>query len=201
MTRRLAKHLPFRLRRDERGVTMIEFAVVAPVMLLLLMGFCDMAYQSYVQAMLTGAMQKAGRDSTIQGSTSRTSAIDATVMSWVRSVAANATYTSSRKSYAQFGHIKPEQFDDTNSNGVYDAASECFTDVNGNSSWDADPGLAGQGGANDVVLYKITVTYPRLFPLYGLMGWPANQQISATTILKNQPWANQNSYAIKRVCP
>lgn len=201
MTRRHARRLFVRLRRDERGVTLIEFAFVAPVMLLLMMGFCDLAYRSYVQAMLTGAMQKAGRDSTIQGSTTKTAVIDAKVMSWVKSVAPNATYSSTRKSYAQFGHIKPEQFDDNNSNGVFDVASECFTDVNGNNGWDADPGATGQGGANDVVLYKMTVTYPRLFPLYGMMGWPADQQIGATTILKNQPWAAQNTYTSKRICP
>lgn len=191
----------YRLRCDARGVTAIEFAFVAPVMLLLLMGLSDMAYQCYVQAMLTGAMQKAGRDSTIQGSGTRTAQIDATVMSWVRSVAKTATYTSSRKSYAQFGAIKPEAFTDGNSNGVYDAATECFIDINGNNTWDSDPGLTGQGGANDVVLYKLTVTYPRLFPLAGMLGWSANQQLSASTILKNQPWAAQSSYTARQVCP
>ncbi len=191
----------FRLRGDERGVTAIEFAFVAPVMLLLLMGMCDLAYRSYVQAMLTGAMQKAGRDSTIQGASSQSSTLDAKVIGWVRSVAANATYVSSRKSYSTFSQIKPETFVDANSNGSYDAASECFTDTNGNNSWDADPGTTGQGGANDVVLYKMTVTYPRLFPLYGMMGWSANQQISATTVLKNQPWAAQSVYTTKQVCP
>lgn len=189
------------LRGDDRGVTAIEFAFVAPVMLLLIMGFADLSYQSYVQAMLTGAMQKAGRDSTIQGATSQTAAIDGVVIGRVRSVAPDATYTSSRRSYAQFGQIKPEQFDDNNSNNTYDAATECFTDINGNNTWDADPGTTGQGGATDVVLYKMTVTYPRLFPLAALVGWSQNQQITAQTILKNQPWAAQNTYTSKRICP
>ena len=190
-----------RLHRDARGVTAIEFAFVAPVMCLLLMGLSDLAYQCYVQAMLTGAMQKAGRDSTIQGGGTKTGQIDATVMSWVRSVAGAATYTSSRKSYAQFGTIRPETYTDSNNNGVYDAATECFIDINGNNTWDADPGITGQGGANDVVLYKITVTYSRLFPLAALIGWPSTQQVSASTILKNQPWAAQSSYTAKQVCP
>ena len=189
------------LRRDARGVTAIEFAFVAPVMLLLLMGMCDLAYRSYVQAMLTGAMQKAGRDSTIQGASNSTAALDAKVIGWVRSVAANATYSSTRKSYSTFSQIKPETFVDANSNGTFDVATECFTDTNGNNSWDADPGTTGQGSANDVVLYKMTVTYPRLFPLYGMMGWGANQQLTATTVLKNQPWAAQSVYTSRQVCP
>lgn len=190
-----------RLRRDDRGVTAIEFAFVAPVMLLLIMGLCELTYQCYVQAILTGAMQKAGRDSTIQGSTARTNALDNAVMTPVRTVAHSATYTSTRRSYAQFSHIQPEPFQDNNGNGVFDATTECFTDLNGNNSWDADPGLNGQGGANDVVLYTVTVTYPRLFPLYGMLGLTANAQVASSTVLKNQPYAAQNAFTPKQVCP
>lgn len=190
-----------RLRRDRRGSTAIEFAFVAPVMCLVLMGLCDLAYQSYVQSILTGAIQKAGRDSSIQGSTARTGQLDSAVMKMVRQVARNASYTSSRKSYAQFSNVRAEVFQDNNNNGLFDQASECFTDVNGNNSWDQDPGLEGQGGANDVVLYTMRVTYPRLFPLYGLIGWSANQTIAASTVLKNQPYADQSAFTPKQVCP
>lgn len=200
MTRGFAR----RLRSDLAGAAAIEFAIVAPVMLLLIMGLSDLAYQSYVQAMLSGAMQKAGRDSTIQGSTAKTNAIDAAVLAMVHNVAKDAAIDptrSSRKSYAQFGQIAPEQFDDNNGNGSYDKPSECFTDVNGNGVWDADPGQNGQGGANDVVLYKLTLTYPRLFPFAAIIGSSAVQSVSATTILKNQPYASQNSYTATRICP
>ena len=189
------------LHRDETGVTAIEFAFIAPVMCLLLMGLCDLTYQGYVQAILTGAIQKAGRDSTIQGSTSRTTQLDNAVMTQVRHVARQATFTSSRKNYAQFSQIKPEVFRDLNNNNQYDQAFDCFTDVNGNKVWDSDPGLQGQGGANDVVLYTVTVTYPRLFPMYGLIGWSTNQTIAASTVLKNQPYADQNAFVPEEICP
>ncbi|WP_174278603.1 TadE/TadG family type IV pilus assembly protein [Sphingomonas bacterium] len=190
-----------RLRADARGATAVEFAIVAPVMLLLMMGMCDLAYQSYVQAMLSGALQKAGRDATIQDAAGNTAAIDSKVMASVRQVAANATFVTSRKSYGNFGQVAPEPFQDNNNNGQYDKATECFTDVNGNNQWDVDPGLAGQGGANDVVYYTITATYPRLFPMAGLMGWSSTQSVSAQTLLKNQPYANQSTYVVKQVCP
>lgn len=190
-----------RLRRDRRGATVTEFAVVAPVMLLVTMGMCDLAYQSYVQAMLSGALQRAGRDSTIQGAANRTDAIDAKVKAAVQSVAASATFTTSRKSYANFGQVAPEPFQDNNGNNSYDQASECFTDTNGNGKWDTDPGLDGQGGANDVVFYTIAATYPRLFPMAGLMGWSSSQTVSASTVLKNQPYANQSSFTAIQVCP
>ena len=190
-----------RLRRDERGATAIEFAFVAPVLCLLLMGLCDLTYQGYLQAIVTGALQKAGRDSTIQGATAQASTLDAKVAAIVRGVSRDATYTTTRKSYSNFSNIRPEVFQDNNGNGVYDQPSECFTDVNGNGLWDADPGRSGQGGANDVVLYTMNVTYPRLFPMAGLMGWPQTQTIAASTVLKNQPFANQSSFTAVQVCP
>ena len=57
--------------------------------------------------------------------------------------------------------------------------------------WDADPGLSGQGGANDVTLYTMTITYPRLFPVTKALGVSSTQTITATTLLKNQPYATQ----------
>lgn len=195
MTRRL---LP-RLRRDRRGTTIIEFAIVAPVMMILLMGISDLAYQVYAQSILNGALQKAGRDSAIQGGAQNTAAIDAKVTAMVRNIAAKATISFSRKNYDSFSVIKPEPFTDTNNNGIRNSG-ECFTDINGNGSWDADPGVGGQGGANDVAMYTATVTYPHLFPVTGLFGWPSTQTITASTLLKNQPYASQSIMAPATVC-
>ena len=183
-----------RLRRDTNGATLLEFAFVAPVMVLLLMGLGEILYQEYAQAILNGALQKAGRDSTIQGAANNTSAIDAKVMASVQAVAKNATYVSSRENYDTFTEVAPEPFRDANNNNQYDAG-ECFYDENGNNVWDADPGVSGQGGASDVALYTITITYPRLFPMAGLMGWSASSTLSASTLLKNQPYATQTTTA------
>ncbi|MBN8847181.1 MAG: pilus assembly protein, partial [Sphingomonas sp.] len=94
-----------RLRRDRRGATIVEFAIVAPVMLLLLMGLADVIYQGYVQSALTGAVQKAARDATIEGNgnVQNTDALDAKVQAMVRKIAPAATFSSTRKSYAYFG--------------------------------------------------------------------------------------------------
>jgi len=187
------------LGRDTRGATIVEFAIVAPVMMILLMGICDLSYQIYAQSILNGAMQKAARDSGIQGGSESTAAIDAKVTAMVKNIAANATITFSRKNYDSFSVIKPEPFTDSNGNGVRDTG-ECFTDINGNGSWDADPGISGQGGANDVTAYTATVTYPRLFPVAGLFGWPSTQTVTASTLLKNQPYSAQTTSTLATVC-
>lgn len=187
------------LARDSRGATIVEFAIVAPVMMILLMGISDLAYQVYAQSILNGAMQKAARDSSIQGGAENTAAIDAKVTAMVKNIAANATIVFSRKNYDTFSVIKPEPFVDSNHNGVRNTG-ECYTDVNGNGSWDADPGLSGQGGANDVTMYTATVTYPRMFPVAGLFGWPSTQTVAASTLLKNQPYASQTTVTPATVC-
>jgi Flp pilus assembly pilin Flp len=188
-----------RLGRDERGVTIIEFAMILPVMLILIMGLSELAYRSYLQSILLGAMQKAGRDSTIQGAAAQTGTIDGKVMAVVWRVASKATYVSSRLSYSNFGNAAPEPFTDSNGNGKYDKG-ECFSDINGNGVWDANPGASGQGGANDVVIYTMNVTYPHLFPLGKWLGWSPTQLIQASTVLKNQPYATQTVVTPVTIC-
>lgn len=175
---------------DQRGVSAVEFGLIAPVLLLMLMGLCDLMYRSYAQALLDGALQKAGRDSAIQGGADRKEVLDAAVVKMVKIIAPDATWTSSRKSFSSFSVAKPEEIQDKNGNGRLDK-NECFTDVNGNKSWDAFPSRTGQGGAGDVNEYIVEVTYPRLFPIAPMIGWSSRQTIGASTFLKNQPYARQ----------
>lgn len=186
---------------DRRGATLIEFALIAPVMLLLLMGLLDLCHHSYVQSILNGAVQTAGRRATLEGNASGTStaAIDQAVIGQVRAVANNLTWESSRKHYASFGDVRAEPFDDSNHNNQYDIG-ECYSDVNGNRRWDSDAGDDGQGGANDITLYTMSVSYPRLFPLYGLMGLPNRETVSAKTLLKNQPYGAQATSTAETIC-
>jgi hypothetical protein len=188
-----------RLRGDARGVTVTEFAIVLPVMMTLLMGMGDLLYQNYVQSVLNGAMMKAGRDSSLEQNAQTGADLDAKVAAIVKVVANQATFTSERRSYASFSLVKPETFIDTNRNGIRDPG-ECYDDVNGNKQWDADPGILSQGGANDVTKYTMWVTYPRLFPVAGLFGWPSNLTIRSTTLLKNQPYRTQTVAEVKQIC-
>ncbi|WP_242137051.1 TadE/TadG family type IV pilus assembly protein [Sphingomonas sp. TREG-RG-20F-R18-01] len=195
---------------DVRGAALVEFAFVAPVMLLLMMGLCDLIYQVYAKSVLNGAVQKAGRDATIQGGAQQTDTLDARVltgMSGLFSLPTNSCATtpvagswcSSRKSYATFSTIGAEPFTDSNNDGIRQVG-ECYSDINGNKQWDADAGIAGQGGANDVTLYTMSVTYPRIFPIAGLIGWPTTVTITTTTLLKNQPYATQAASSPATIC-
>lgn len=190
-----------RLARDRRGVTALEFAFILPPLLVLFMGGSEVVYQVYVQSILDGAIQKAGRDSGIQGGAQNADALDAKVLDMVRVVAKTASFPTKpkREYYSSFSAMKPENFTDKNGNGTREAG-ECFDDINGNKTWDANPSKTGQGGANDVTLYTVTIRYPRLFPVAALMGWNSTEELTARTLLKNQPYSSQNVSAPVSIC-
>lgn len=189
-----------RLRRDDCGATIVEFAMVLPVMVVLIMGLMEICWQAYLTSVLTGAVQKAGRDSGLETQIGDTAAIDQKVEAVVLTIEKYATFQSSRLNYSTFDSVaKAEPYVDTNKNGKYDKG-ECFTDINGNGVWDADQGQSGQGGAGDVVVYTMTMKYPRLFPIYKMIGWPNTVQVSATTVLKNQPYTSQNDTPPNTIC-
>lgn len=188
--------------RDQRGVTVVEFALLAPVLLISLLGIFDMGYTMYAQTLLQGALQQAARNSTIEGASGSTATIDGAVTSSVRTAIIDATVAFERKSYASFSKVGvAEQFTDTNGNSTCDAG-EPFEDVNNNGAWDRDQGNIGLGGARDAVLYTATMTFPRAFPLTGFMNIPANVSVSGSTVLRNQPYGlQQTTPPTVRYCP
>jgi hypothetical protein len=193
VTRNLWPRLARRLRFDQRGVTLIEFAVVAPVMLIAIMGIMDLGHRSYAVALLQGSVQKAARDSGLETGNESASDIDARVKGYMKLVLPDDTdYNFVRTSYTTFSDVsQPEDFTDLNDDGFCNNG-EVFEDANGNDVWDEDRGLQGQGGARDAVLYTATVSYPRLFPLAGLAGMPEETTISASTVMRNQPFGEQS---------
>jgi Flp pilus assembly pilin Flp len=191
-----------RLRQSRAGATVIEFAIVCPVFLVLVMGLGELAFQEYLQSVLTGAVQKAARDSTIDGNgtVEANTVIDNKVKAVISGIIRNPSWdASSRENYSHFADIGPEYFFDSNGNNTYDKG-ECFIDTNGNALWDADPGATGQGGANAVVVYQMGFSYPRIFPFARLIGWSNSVHIEATTILKNQPYKYASTADSVKVC-
>lgn len=173
------------------GATMVEFALLAPVLLMLLMGLFDMGHNIYTKTLLEGAVQKAARDSSIESASGREAAIDAAVTRAVRHVSPAAQLSFSRKAYADFSDVsRPEDFTDIDKDGNC-ADGEPFEDANGNGEWDSDRGVMGFGGARDAVLYRVTIEYPRLFPIANMIGLPPTFTTEAVTVLRNQPFGEQ----------
>lgn len=188
------------LLADRRGAALVEFALVAPVLLLMLLGMFDMGYNYYVQSQLQGAIQKAARDSGIEGAHTRIEQIDARVADAVHAIVPSAEVTFARKAYARFSDVaRPEDFSDIDGNGKCNAG-EPFEDANGNGTWDEDRGADGLGGARDAVLYVVTVSYKRAFGVTAFVGMPDTFTTQATTVLRNQPYGEQDISSLVGNC-
>ena len=190
-----------RLKGDRSGAALIEFAFAAPVLILLIFGSIEVGVNLYLRSVLEGAMQQAGRNSSLELAQAGQTTIDSLVTNRVKSIMPGASVTFTRKNYTAFSDIgRPEDFDDLNANNIYDS-TECFDDENENNTWDADVGKDGLGGANDVVLYTALLDYDGLLPDMTGMGAPKFRQITASTTLRNQPFSTQSIRTVKQVCP
>lgn len=189
------------LAKAESGVTAVEFGLIAPVFLLMLLGTFNLGQAVYLQGVFHGAVQDAGRDAGLESGAANLAVIDSLVMRRVSGIAPQGAIISSRKNYTTFNDVgTPEDFEDANNNGTYDD-NECFTDVNGNNAWDEDRAIAGLGGADDVVVYTADLTYNWLIPMGGFLGWADTNTVTASTVLRNQPFGSQATRPEKQICP
>lgn len=184
-----------RLRAERRGSAAIEFAFALPVLLILLIGLFDLGQMAYIKIALHGVVEQVARHATLEGT--NTDNNDAFAQDLLRGIAPGAQVVPTRASYYDYADVKrPEAWNDTNANGVCDN-SEAFVDENRNGKWDADIGVAGNGGANDVVLYTVTIRYTPMFSLPIMPEWIGERTLSATSVRKNQPFALQTKYGVK----
>jgi Flp pilus assembly pilin Flp len=179
------------LVKDQSGATLVEFGLIAPALILTLMGLLEIGHQYYVQSQLQGAVQKAARAATIENASAGEAQIDARVTKAIRDIVPSAQISFGRKAYATFSDVaQAEDYSDINENGICDD-SEPFEDANGNGAWDEDRGREGFGGARDVVLYQADIRYRKPFGASRMLGIAEYAQFRAVTVVRNQPYDEQ----------
>lgn len=190
---------PLRICGDARGATLVEFAFIFPILLIALLGMFDLGHQFYARAVLNGALGDVARIATV-GKTSGAD-IDASLQRRLKPFASGQEVTIAKKSYSEYAKVKrPETITtDTAPLNQYNA-SDCFEDANGNGTYDTDRGKSGLGGADDIINYEVTMTYPRITPMSRMLGWNSNVVVRASIPVRNQPFAaQQKTFPI--VCP
>lgn len=186
---------PLALGRDEKGATIVEFALILPVMCILLLGVIDLGYRSYVTSIIQGSLHEAARMATVGNVP--TAQIETHVRNRLREFSHQATITTTTRSYADFTGVRtPETItNDTAPFGQYNPG-DCYQDYNNNSSYDLDRGRSGLGGAEDVVYFEVRMVYPHIVPIGNFLpgaGWDENVEITQNTLLRNQPYAGRNT--------
>jgi len=179
-----------KLLRNDDGTTALEFAFIAPVFMLIVMGIIEFSIIMFTQALMESATSNTART----GKTGYSLAGLSREQQLINSVATATSalldpnhLTVSMKVYSSFDSVgDPEPYNDTNHNGMYNTG-EPYTDVNGNGQWDNDMASAGAGNANDIVVYTVSYPWHIMTPIISrIIG--DTFTISARSVVKNEPW-------------
>src|SRR5687768_14884101 len=124
----------------ENGASAIEFALVAPALMLLVMGTLEMGLVVTAQVIMETATYSAsrlGKTGYVDEDATQEETIRAEVARFGRLMMDPAHIEVTSASYGGFDKIgEPEPSTDSNGNGVIEAGE--FTDVNGNGAYDQD---------------------------------------------------------------
>jgi hypothetical protein len=185
VTRRLRlRHLG----RDARGDAAVQFALLAPALLLLVIGTFEFAIVLFVGGALESAVLAASRfgvTGIAEEGVTREDKIRSIISQRTLGFVNMEEATIRTLIYGSFEDIgQPEPFTDGNGNGVPDPGE--YADVNGNGQWDDDMGRAGLGGPDDIVLYEVEY---ETTGITGLMR-PILGQIThrAAVAVRNEPF-------------
>ncbi|WP_216327375.1 TadE/TadG family type IV pilus assembly protein [Sphingomonas quercus] len=188
---RLGHRPPARLFRDARdGVAAVEFALLLPVFLVLVLGGAEIGHMLYMRNVLFGEVDKAARASSLEIAADAAASIDTRVNQVVARVAPGATARFVRRAYRRYAdtHRTAEPYTDANGSGHCDGG-ESYADLNGNGQWDAEVGEEGGGGARAINVYEISIEFPPLFPMTRQLLGADAFTVHTATRLRNQPYA------------
>ena len=194
------RHSPLRhspradVRSDVRGVTIVEFAIILPVMLSLICGAIEFGHLLFARVVLEGAVTEAARTATATLETKesdRTAIMRASIAKSMSDfgTAPGKSIDITSTVYRNFSTATPETYTDANGNKQYDKG-EPYVDRNKNGIWDNAIPVTGNtlGGPGDVVSY--TVKFPKrvLFGFVGnAMGYGSGViPLSASTVVRNE---------------
>lgn len=180
--------------KNDKGVTSLEFAFVAPALLLLTLAtveFSLIMFTNSVMESATTSTARFGKTGYVEEGSTREEQIVANIRNKTAGILDPSKITLTTKVYPMFDDIgAPEPYTDSNGNGSYNTG-EPFSDINGNGNWDSDMADEGAGDANDVVVYTVSYPWPIFTPfLSAIMG--SVYTINTRTVVKNEPYNIQN---------
>jgi hypothetical protein len=197
------------LFKDRRGIVALEFAVLAPIVILFFTGVWALINIQLGGVALEGGIAAASRQAIIGPSNvtgTREDMIrevvaryvcpratgDGTVCYWDESLLSGNgdgvdPLIIDMRAYIDPRNIgQPEPFTDLDNDGVLDPG-EPWTDSNGNGSYDTDMGHASAGGAGDYVVFEVTMAQPVVHPLLiPVLG--RSHRHAAKVVIRNEPW-------------
>jgi len=181
-----------RLIRNREGATAAEFALIAPVCMMLICVFIDLSMAMFITNVMEGGLREASRYAItgyLEPGVTREQKIKNIIADHSYNLIAEADIAITYKVYPSFKDVgQPEPFVDKNGNGKYDSG-ESFTDTNKNGVWDSDMGAAGVGGSGDIVAYIVTYKWKLWTPMATeIWGNDGAVLLTATVAVRNEPY-------------
>lgn len=169
--------------RSAHGGSIIEFAIVAPVLFLLLIGFIELGMIFFTYSVMEGATginSRTGKTGfpTYNTAPERTQLIRDRIRQFSFGYIDNSNLVITVLAYRSFENVgQPEPCVPPTD------PAPCvggFNDINGNGQWDADQGRADAGGSGEVVVYRVTYPWQIFTPLMSNLLGDAQGKITLT---------------------
>ncbi|WP_164879519.1 TadE/TadG family type IV pilus assembly protein [Afifella aestuarii] len=173
-----------RWRRDEDGATAVEFALIAPVLIFLMMGIVELGLYLSAESVLEHASYTATRLGRTgyndkDNKLTREQTIRAELDGYSRVLVDPAKIKITSQTFSNFEDLGqyPDGFIDANGNGVYDEGEYRVS-------------KPGYGDGRDVVVYTITYPWKFFTPMIGkILGGSDNTlDITVHAVVKNEPF-------------
>lgn len=174
----------------DSGKAIVEFALIAPIFLGMVLSIFEFSGIMFVQTLLEGGAREASRYG-ITGQQPDGVSRDAMILQIVGENSFGIIDMDDLEMetlvYDSFSAVgQPEPFIDENDNDAYDEGED-YTDSNGNGSWDDDMGAAGLGGPGDVVVYRMSYDWPIMIPLFQPF-FGDHVTLEANIAVRNEPF-------------
>ncbi len=179
------------LLQDQQGITALEFAMITPVFLLMILGIIEFSMIMYANTILesaTNSTSRLGKTGYDPSGVTRQQAILNSINSRAAGLLDTSKITLTTKVYSDFNRIgDPEPCLSPNSPPCSGTPGINFVDVNGNGAWDNDMGAAGLGSGGDVVVYTVNYPWRVMTPVMSnILGTTMN--ITVRSVVRNEPF-------------
>lgn len=184
------KRLLNRFRKKKDGAAAIEFALIAPMFLLLIMGTFELALVMFYSTILEGATNFGARlgkvNPAAEGYESKEAYIFEQVSNQIRAAIPPDKLLFTAKTYTSFDNVNQPEPCNIEQCTTATTNEADFNDINDNGHWDEDQGVETAGAPGNIVQYTFTYQYRFFTPLVGHF-FPNPMAIRGVTVVRNEP--------------
>lgn len=180
------------LRQDEQGTAAIEFAIISPVLFMLLLAIFEFASAYFAQQVMENVsynISRTGKTGFVAPGQTQEQTILAMLTNRLDGLIDPETIAMETRTYSEFSDVNQnEPFVDANGNGVRDDG-ENYTDLNANGEYDGVLSIGDFGEGGQITVYEITVPWRVMTPILGqLVGEDGTINLSSHIIVRNEPY-------------